>query len=984
MYFRLELTPRRGPDDGRAKATLATCRALGLTDLPPVVVSDLYFLDADLSLPEVEALAATALLDPVAAELVVQPQPQPSSIVHRPSSVEITFLPGVTDSVADNLLAVAHSLGYENVRAAASGLSYSFLGEVTPTDLDHIARDLLANGTVQRYVIGQQIAPPFVETHELAAGERLVETIAIRDQGETGLLALSRERRLSLDLAEMQAIQAYFRSEGREPTDVELETLAQTWSEHCVHKTFRAEVEYRSEEGDIPASSPPVSSPLLIDGLLKTYIRAATEAVNKPWVRSAFVDNAGIIAFDDTFDLAFKVETHNHPSVLEPFGGADTGVGGVIRDILGVSAKPIANTDVLCFGPEDLPDDKLPAGVLHPRRVAAGVIHGIEDYGNKMGIPTVNGAVHYHPGYTANPLVYCGCLGILPRGSHRSLHEAQAGDLIVAIGGRTGRDGLRGATFSSMEMDHTTGAIASTAVQIGNPIVEKQVMEVILRARDARLYNAITDCGAGGFSSAVGEMGEHVGASVQLQGVPLKYPGLQPWEIWLSEAQERMVLAISPAHWLAFQQICRAHDVEASILGEFDGSGRLRVAYGETIVADLDMHFLHDGVPRRRLTAVWSPPDLANPNPASSPPPHLASSLLRLLASANIRSRAPIIHRYDHEVQGGTAVKPLVGVDQCGPSDAAVVIPQPLLASSSPPATRHPFPAAVLSAGLNPRYGLIDPYAMAWACVDEAFRNAVTVGADPDRIAILDNFCWGNPNLPDRLGALVRCAQGCFDAAIVYQTPFISGKDSLNNEYMGEDGQKHAIPGTLLISALGIVPDVTRTTTSDLKAPGDYLYLLGETRPELGGSAYLDLLGEIGTSVPQSYPAPLDRLRALHGAIAAGLVRACHDLSEGGLAVALAEMCIGGGLGAEINLSSIPPQSSITNTQLLFSESLGRFLIEVEPGHAVEFEAMLAGQPVASIGRVTAEKNMVLDAGTERVEVSIADLNHAFCGEPAP
>ena len=378
-----------------------------------------------------------------------------------------------------------------------------------------------------------------MKTHELAGDERLVETIAIRNRDEAGLLALSRERRLSLDLAEMQAIQAYFRSKDREPTDVELETLAQTWSEHCVHKTFRAEIEYRSEGmgGEeamtdvsspprLPASSAPSSSPLLIDGLLNTYIRAATERVNKPWVRSAFVDNAGIVEFDDMFDLAFKVETHNHPSALEPFGGANTGVGGVIRDILGVSARPIANTDVLCFGPEDLPEDKLPAGVLHPRRVAAGVIHGIEDYGNKMGIPTVNGAVHYHPGFTANPLVYCGCLGILPRGSHRPLSDAQAGDLIIAIGGRTGRDGLRGATFSSMEMDHTTGAIASTAVQIGNPIVEKQVAEVILRARDAGLYHAITDCGAGGFSSAVGEMGENVGASVQLRDIPLKYPGL--------------------------------------------------------------------------------------------------------------------------------------------------------------------------------------------------------------------------------------------------------------------------------------------------------------------------------------------------------------------------------------------------------------------------------------------------------------------------
>ena len=400
------------------------------------------------------------------------------------------------------------------------------------------------------------------------------------------------------------------------------------------------------------------------------------------------------------------------------------------------------------------------------------------------------------------------------------------------------------------------------------------------------------------------------------------------------------------------------------------------MAYGDTTVADLDMHFLHNGVPRRRLIAVWTPPDLADPDLASPPPHLLASSLLRLLASANIRSRAPIIHRYDHEVQGGTAVKPLVGVEQQGPSDAAVVIPQPLLAPRF--RTSSPLPAAALSAGINPRYGLIDPYAMAWACVDEAFRNAVAVGADPDRIAILDNFCWGNPNLPDRLGALVRCAQGCYDAAIAYQTPFISGKDSLNNEYTGEDGEKHAIPGALLISALGIVPDVTRTVTSDLKAPGNFLYLLGETRLELGGSAYLDLLGETGASVPQPYPAPLDRMRALHRAIRAGLVRSCHDLSEGGLGVALAEMCIGGNLGAEIDLASSPPR--LPAAALLFSESLGRFLIEVEPGHAGEFEAMLMGQPYVRIGVTTFAPELTIRDGSNLIciTVPITDLARAF------
>ncbi|MCS7038614.1 MAG: phosphoribosylformylglycinamidine synthase subunit PurL, partial [Caldilineales bacterium] len=946
-----------------------------------LVVADLYFLDGELTLGEVEALAAAALLDPVAAELRCLPITEEATPLPAPAVIEVTYLPGVTDSVADNLLAVAHRLGFSGVRAAASGLSYRFLGPVPADVLERIARELLANGTVQRYTVNEPIAPPFVVAVELTPDRVVVETIPLREADAGELLALSRARRLSLDLAEMEAIQAYFRREGRDPTDVELETLAQTWSEHCVHKTFKAVVSYRvAGKGteDEAGKTDSLSEPQVIDGLLRTYIRAVTERVNKPWVRSAFVDNAGIVAFDERFDLAFKVETHNHPSALEPFGGANTGVGGVIRDILGVSARPIANTDVLCFGPEDLPPEELPAGVLHPRRVAAGVIHGIEDYGNKMGIPTVNGAVVYHPGYTANPLVYCGCLGILPRGSHRPLHQARIGDLIVAIGGRTGRDGLRGATFSSMEMDADTATLAGTAVQIGNPIVEKQVQEVILAARDAGLYHAITDCGAGGFSSAVGEMGRHVGATVQLRGVPLKYPGLQPWEIWLSEAQERMVLAVPPAHWSAFQALCRQHDVEAAVLGTFDGSGRLRVFYGERLVADLSMDFLHEGLPRRHLQAVWTPPTVTEPDRPE--PADLGAVLLQMLAHPNIRSRADILHRYDHEVQGGTAVKPLVGRDPLGPGDAAVLIPQPLVEASLPGPSS--WPGVALAVGINPRYGLIDPYAMAWACVDEAFRNAVAVGADPDRVALLDNFCWGNPNLPDRLGSLVRCAQGCHDAALAYEAPFISGKDSLNNEYTDASGRRLAIPGTLLISALGIVPDGRQMATTDLKAPGDVLYLLGETRAELGGSVYDDLHGLTGASVPQPYAQPLARLRSLHRALRSGLVRACHDLSEGGLAVALAEMVIGGGLGVTVDLAAVPTAEPLTLSQLLFAESLGRFLIEVAPEHTAAFETMLAGQPLGRIGVVTAVPRLTIRDGAGRVclDLTLADLTRAFAG----
>ena len=424
----------------------------------------------------------------------------------------------------------------------------------------------------------------------------------------------------------------------------------------------------------------------------------------------------------------------------------------------------------------------------------------------------------------------------------------QPGDLIVAIGGRVGRDGLRGATFSSMEMDQTTSDIAGTAVQIGHPIMEKQVLEVVMRCRDEQLYNALTDCGAGGFSSSVGELGETVGATVELSQVSLKYPGLRPWEIWLSEAQERMVLSVPPEKLARVQEIAAAQDVEATVLGTFEPTGHMTIAYNGVTVGDLSMDFLHDGIPTRQMTARWEPPTISA-EPARELLP-TQDALLQLLAMPTIRSKEDIVRRYDHEVQGGTAVKPFVGVADNGPSDAAVIVPQETLRTGSPSRTASPVKGVAISNGICPTYGALDPYAMAWAAVDEAMRNLVAVGANPDEVSILDNFCWGNPQLPDRLGALVRCAQGCHDAAVAYRTPFISGKDSLNNEYVGADGQKHAIPGTILISAIGIVPDVEKTVTMDLKQSGNLLYIVGETRAELGGSHYALLHDEKGGTTP--------------------------------------------------------------------------------------------------------------------------------------
>jgi phosphoribosylformylglycinamidine synthase len=920
-----------------------------------VISSRLFFLQGDLGEADLHTICTQLLTDPVTESFSI------NSPYHHPNmthSLDITLQAGVTDPAAESLSRAVHVLGIEGLERVATGTRFVFVDEFADDDLTHLAQTHFSNPLIQRYAIDAPITAPFVPVQ---AVDDTVEIVPLKDADDAELMKISTERRLSLDIHEMKAIRAYFADIDRDPTDAELEMLAQTWSEHCVHKTFKAKITYTGPVPDAPPNSPSVTQ--TIDGLLKTYLRSATDQLNKEWVYSAFVDNAGIIKFDDTYDVAFKVETHNRPSALEPFGGANTGSGGVIRDVLGVSARPIANTDILFFGTPDLPMSQLPDNVIHPRKVASGVVAGIEDYGNKMGIPTVNGAIFYHDKYTANPLVFCGCLGILPHGSHRNV--AEAGDYIVVIGGRTGRDGLRGATFSSMEMDNTTATLSGGAVQIGHPIHEKQVQEVVLRARDAGLYTAITDCGAGGLSSAVGEMGVELGATVQLADVPLKYAGLRPWEIWLSEAQERMVLAVKPHDWDAFKAISDGQDVEAVVIGTFAPTGRLTLYYGDKLVGDMTMDFLHNGIPRRHLNAVWESAPVNN-TVGESFDDNPTDILLKLLAMPSIRSKEDVIRKYDHEVGSGTAIKPLVGVDNHAPSDAAVIAPLDTIRTGSKK-------AVALSNGFNPLYGEIDPYAMAWASVDEAMRNIVAVGADPDQVAILDNFSWGNTQLPDRLGGLVRCLQGCYSASLAYGTPFVSGKDSLNNEYVGEDGQRHAIPGTLVISAVGIVPDVEKTCTMDLKQADNKLFALGQTWQEFGGSHYALLYGQHGGTAPQPAKNPLVTLRKLHVAIQNGWIASCHDLSEGGLAVALAEMCIGGRLGANI---------TIAESWMLFSESLTRFIIEVKPEYRSKVEDHFADCILSELGNVTQVPELRITINDTVHTISVEALEGAWRGVP--
>jgi phosphoribosylformylglycinamidine synthase len=947
---RLEL---RGGAPAREAAVVRAARLAGVP-VERCEIDRIYLLDRHPGEVALERLLA-AVADPVVEAASWRLAHGQSAATIPNGTVEVGRLSGVTDAEGRELEALAARLGLDTLRAA-SATGYRFDPAPAPHLLERLTREVLANPTVDRWAFGP-LAPSFGDPAS-PHGE-LVEVVPVRALSPAQLEELSRKRLLSLDRPEMLAIQQFFQDTGRDPTDAELETLAQTWSEHCLHKTFRARIHFtwRQAGGEVRSRE-------TIDGLLATHLRAATDAVAAPWVRSALVDNAGIVAFDDRADLAIKVETHNHPSALEPFGGANTGVGGVVRDILGVSARPIACLDVLCFAPPDTPESEIPAGVLHPRRVAEGVVAGIGDYGNKLGLPTVAGAVVYDPGYLGNPLVYCGAVGLLPTGSHP--RDPHPGDAVVVVGGRTGRDGIHGATFSSADLSAETGQIASSAVQIGEPITEKQVMELIDLARDQGLYTAITDCGAGGLSSAVGELASEVGVEVDLADAPRKYAGLQPWEVWLSESQERMVLAVPPDCLDRLRQLGDELAVETTVLGHLTGDRRLVVNHGTLKIVDLPMDFLHGGCPRRELAAEWCEPTRPDgAAPEVTGPADLSAGLLALLRHPDVASKEAIVRTYDHEVRGGTLVRPWCGPGGDGPTDAAVCVPLGHWDTGK---------AFALAVGINPRLGRVDPYRMAVAAVDEVFRNLVAVGADPGQVALLDNFCWGNPTLPDRLGSLVRASQGCHDAAVAYRAPFVSGKDSLFNEFEGRQ-----IPGTLLITGLAPVPDRTRVVTSAPAAPGLVVYLLGDTKAELGGSLWAEHLAWTGGEVPAPLADPVPRYQAVHRAIRAGLVQAAHDPSEGGLGVALAELCVAGRVGLTISGEC----HALRAAEWLFAESLGRLILVVRPADVEAFEATVAGQPLLRLGSTTDDASLTVDLdGQAVVRLTLDALVAAWRQQP--
>jgi phosphoribosylformylglycinamidine synthase len=978
--------------DARAEVRRRHLEGLGLAGaIDRVELIDVYTVDAGLDDDQLGILAES-LADPVTQRATVNQALIPESFDW---AIEVGFLPGVTDNVGHTVREMLSDLSATALppdRGIYSSQITFLSGRLTRKEVEAIAEQL-ANPLIQNVHIksrrqfetegGMGAAAPRVRLQSAPSAD----TVPLRQASDEELAAIGKlgiidpdgthRGPLALDLIDMKTIQTHFRQQGRDPTDVELESIAQTWSEHCKHTIF--------------------ADPLdeLAEGLFRTYIRGATETIRREKGAgdicvSVFRDNSGAILFDQDHLITHKVETHNSPSALDPFGGAITGIVGVNRDTIGfgLGAKPVINVYGYCFAdPADTrtlyKDPHFTQKMPSPRMILEGVVHGVNIGGNNSGIPTPQGFLLFHPSYRGKPLVFVGTVGLIPRTSAgRPSHRKQArpGDLIVMAGGRVGKDGIHGATFSSEAMDAGSPA---TAVQIGDPITQKKLSDAIVKeARDRGLYTSITDNGAGGLSCSVAEMARECGGCrVELDKVPLKYPGLAPWEMWCSESQERMTLAVPPSRWEELHGLLARRGVEATVIGEFTDSGRCQVEHDGRTVLDLDMTFLHEGLPpeHRHTTDART----VHPEPEIPPPGDLTGTFLSMLGRLNIADTGFVSRQYDHEVQGGSVVKPLQGRGQVG-GDATVT--RPLLTSPK---------GVVLSQGLYPTYGQIDTYDMAACAIDTAVRGAVCLGADPDRLALLDNFCWCRSDQPERLGQLKRAARACYDVAVAYGTPFISGKDSMFNDFKGYDEHGRAVKisvlPTLLISSMAVMEDAARAVTLDAKTPGDLVYVLGETFDELGGSEYYALWGEkhgqeaIGNSVPRVEAERNLRLyRVYFRCLRDGLVASAQSVGRGGLAVALAKTAMGGMLGLEIDLDGLPGAVSGRTVRrddtALFSESQGRMVVTVRPQDEAAFEKRMKGQSHARIGTVTADGGIVIRGLTGRtiVETTVESALEAY------
>ncbi|MCK4318985.1 phosphoribosylformylglycinamidine synthase subunit PurL [Candidatus Micrarchaeota archaeon] len=907
---------------------------------------NVYNIDEELTNEELEKLSNELFADRVVEKYSIDKPIREE--LHR---IEIGFLPGVTDNVGKTAREGIRDVLGKECEVHFSKV-YALEGNLNHQELEKIAGMVLANKLIESWRIfksGDTSFIPYIPKVKIKS-EPTVEKIELPEQPEK-LRELSKQRLLALNVEEMEKIREYLKKPavrrrrkraglGKEITDVELEALAQSWSEHCKHKIFNAVIEYE-ENGEKKK----------VNSIFKSYIKKATEDIKKSYVVSVFHDNGGIIKMDHEHNIAVKVETHNAPSALDPYGGALTGILGVNRDVLGtgLGAKPVANVNMLCFG---ILDTDVPPKVLPTRRIMKGVIKGIQDGGNKVGIPTVNGSITFDECYNTRPLVYAGTIGLLPaeiNGKRTSVKTINDGDYAIMVGGKIGKDGIHGATFSSQQI---TGNISSSVVQIGDPITQKKVIDFVLEARDSGLYNAITDNGAGGLSSSIGEMAQMSGGcEIYLERCPLKYPGLDPWEILVSESQERMSLAVPPESMEKLKEIAKKHDVELTIVGLFTNSGMFHILYNNKTAAYLDMEFLHEGVPQMKLTAEWKPPEKEQ-DELWADEIGFGEGLKKLLSSPNIASKEWVVRRYDHEVQGGSVIKPLMGL--AGPSDAGVF--RPILEKEW---------GVVVGHGICPKY-IEDGGKMAMLAFDEAVRNVIASGGDFEHMAALDNFSWPNPIKGKgnedggiKLANLVKAAEGIYKIATSYQIPLISGKDSMKNDYF--DGKKkYSIKPTLLITVVGKIENIKKAVSIEIKESGDILYVIGNTRPEMGGAEYLVLQGIIRKNIPYvEIEKNIRNYKKLVDAMKLGLVRSAHDVSDGGLAVALAESSFSGGYGVDVNLELLK-NDGCSETAMIFSETPGRFVVSVKERDVQSFEKIMNGADLSRIGRVRGDKRFIL------------------------
>ncbi len=998
MAHRIEVAWQPTAGDVRAERALPLFRRL-LGEELEVRSALVYRLGVDLP-AEALARAAACLHDPVAQRAVVD-----GAVFEAPAAcVEVGYKPGVTDNTgrtAGEVLRTALPEAWPADAKVYTSVLYGLFGRLEgplPAGEELLAAGgpaLLGNPLIQSCTAarGEAWDPAAIPLPRVAIAPHLDAESFDLFQPVAALEALSQRHVWSLSVRELVAIREHFaRPEvraGREahglaaPTRCELEILAQTWSEHCKHKEFNARILVRDRRD---------GSSREVDGLFRSYIRAATaeirarlEARGDSWLIKVFDDNAGIVRFSDSQNFVFKVETHNSPSALEPYGGALTGLVGVHRDPGGTGrtgAQLLFNVDIFCLAPPDFPGPLLP-GMLPPKAVFEGVRQGVEDGGNQSGVPTINGSLVFDARFRGKPLIFCGAGGLMPAelgGEQTSHKRIEPGQLIVMAGGRVGADGIHGATFSSMEIDDSSPA---TAVQIGDPITQKRTLDFLREAAGAGWLRGVTDNGAGGLSSSIGELASQPGgAEVWLEKVPLKYPGLAPWEIFVSESQERMTLAVRPEDLEPLAALAARRDVELSVVGRFTAGPELLVKYEEQVYACLGMDFLHDGVPRKVLEAELLPPPRDRRLPGEV---DLSAMLHTVLARLNVCSREPVIRRYDHEVKGRTALKPLCGPNMDGHMDAAVICPD----------FATPHVGIAVANGICPRYGDIDAFRMAQGAVDEAVRQIVAVGgrlpdfATPglDMWSLNDNFCvpdsaWHpvkNPDGREKLGKLVQMCEGLYEAVVAYGTPLTSGKDSMKNDF-ARGGEKVSVPPTLLVTATARIPDVRRCVSADFKVPGERVYILGETGEHLARSEYFDALGLDGLEVS---PVDLERARTRYGAladaIAQGLVRSCHDCSDGGLAVALCESAIGGACGVEVELAALPYVGRRRPDLMLFAETHSRFVVSVREADAAAFEACFS-DACACIGRVL-EEPVVRVRGIEHellIEAPLASLREAW------